>query len=71
VAFVLPTKSRAKFSTKVILGGELAEQAIREGISKGTAVVASGDSYKVEGNCLKLFANVCMRVDEFENDVQE
>tara|TARA_R110002126_G_scaffold9539_2_gene43011 strand:+ start:2118 stop:2333 length:216 start_codon:yes stop_codon:yes gene_type:complete len=71
VAFILPTKSRTKFSTKVILGGELAKEAIREGVSKGSTILASGDNYKIEGNCLKLFANMCMRVDEFEKDVQE
>ena len=59
VAFILPSKARAKFSTKVILRGKLAKEALEE-VSKGSRIVASGDLFKVEGDSLKLFADICM-----------
>ena len=62
VAFVLTTESKTKFSTKVILHGKKAQDALKE-VSKGSTIMASGSVFKVEGNALKLFADECFPIE--------
>lgn len=63
LALILEPKPRVSFTTKVILKGEIAREALRK-ISEGKQIVASGGLFKVGDGSLKLFADICMVLED-------